>query len=358
MYLFNPSNSNAELFDSLPTAGPLRRISRRVYDTFQTNARCRCLPYRRLFFSMAVMATMFLINPSYGADVTSNSLIHYRSVKVDGLSIFYREAGPLNAPTLLLLHGFPSSSRMYEPLLKSLSAQYHVVAPDYPGFGHSDAPAAESFDYTFDHLATVIDHFTEALALKRYVLFMQDYGGPVGMRLAIAHPERVQAIIVQNAVSHEEGLGPLWAKRKEYWAHRAENEQALRMVFLSLATTKQRHIGSNPNPELINPDRWADEFAFLSRPGQADIQANLFYDFRTNVASYPAWGVWLRKHQPRAMILWGKYDPSFQVDEVAAFVRDVPQAEAHILDAGHFAIQDDPLEVSRLVMSFLNRLPD
>ncbi|WP_341963935.1 alpha/beta hydrolase [Pseudomonas sp. RC10] len=298
---------------------------------------------------------MSLSDSSHAATNAETNPVHYRTVQVDGLSIFYRESGPSNAPTLLMLHGFPSSSRMYEPLLRSLSTQYHVIAPDYPGFGHSDAPSASAFQYTFDHLATIVEHFTETLGLKRYVLVMQDYGGPIGMRLAVAHPERVQAIIVQNAVSHEEGLGPLWVKRREFWANRAANEQALRGAFLSLATTKQRHIGSNPNPESVDPDRWVDEFGFLSRPGQADIQTDLFYDYRTNVASYPAWGAWLREHQPRTLILWGKYDPSFQVDEVAAFQRDVPKAEAHILDAGHFAIQDDPEEISRLVKHFLHR---
>jgi pimeloyl-ACP methyl ester carboxylesterase len=209
----------------------------------------------------------------------------YRTVMVDGLSIFYREAGRPDAPTLLLLHGFPSSSRMYEPLLTRLSAYYHLVVPDYPGFGHSEAPNAKAFSYTFDNIALVIERFTEALGLNRYALYMQDYGGPVGFRLAIAHPERVQALIIQNAVAHDEGLGPLWQKRREFWADRTANEAALRANFSSFAATKQRHVGSNPNPETLDPDRWTDEFAFLSRPGQDDIQIDLFYDYRTNVAS-------------------------------------------------------------------------
>src|SRR6266851_7021670 len=195
--------------------------------------------------------------------------VFYRSVSVDGVSIFYREAGRPDAPTLLLLHGFPSSSRMYEPLLTRLSAYYHLVAPDYPGFGHSDAPGAKAFSYTFDHIAQVIEHFTEALGLDRYALYMQDYGGPVGFRLAIAHPERVQALIIQNAVAHNEGLGPLWQKRREFWADRAANEAGLRANFSSFAATKQRHIGLNPHPETLDPDRWTAEFAFLSRPGEA-----------------------------------------------------------------------------------------
>lgn len=282
---------------------------------------------------------------------------HYRKVQVDGLSIFYREAGPKNAPTLLLLHGFPSSSRMYEPLIARLSAKYHLIAPDYPGFGHSDAPTPDKFHYTFDNLATVIEHFTDAIGLNQYVLYMQDYGGPVGMRLAISRPERVRAFIVQNAVSHDEGLGPLWEKRKAFWANRATYEPALRSAFLSLDAAKARHVGSNPLPDTLDPDRWTDEFAHLSLPGQADIQTDLFFDYRTNVSSYASWGKWLREHQPRSLVVWGKYDSSFEVDEVKAYQRDVPKADVHVIDAGHFAINDKPEEISRLVSSFMEQLP-
>lgn len=280
----------------------------------------------------------------------------YATVKVDGLSIFYREAGPADAPTILFLHGFPSSSRMYEPLLQRLSAHYHLVAPDYPGFGHSDAPSAQDFSYTFDHLASIMAQFTEAIGLTHYVLCIQDYGGPVGMRLAIAHPERLQGLIVQNAVAHDEGLGPLWEKRKAFWRDRKQYEAELRQVFLSLETTRQRHIGTNPRPETIDPDRWTDEYRFLSLPGQADIQTDLFYSYQTNVASYPAWGEWLREQQPPSLVVWGRYDPSFQVGEVAAFKQDVPHAETHILDAGHFAIYDKPDEVAGYVEGFMARL--
>jgi pimeloyl-ACP methyl ester carboxylesterase len=282
----------------------------------------------------------------------------YRTVQVNGLSIFYREAGRADAATLLLLHGFPSSSRMYEPLLARLSAHYHLVAPDYPGFGHSDAPSAKVFSYTFDHIAEIMQQFTEALHLDRYALYMQDYGGPVGFRLAIAHPERVQAFIIQNAVAHEDGLGPLWQKRREFWADRAANEAGLRANSSSLAATRQRHVGSNPNPETLDPDRWTDEFAFLSRPGEEEIQLDLFYDYRTNVAHYPAWGAWLRQHQPATLVIWGKYDPSFLVAEAAAYQRDLSKAEVHILDAGHFASYEKPDEIARLIRDFLKRTLD
>jgi pimeloyl-ACP methyl ester carboxylesterase len=282
-------------------------------------------------------------------------MVFYRTANVDGLSIFYREAGRPNAPTLLLLHGFPSSSRMYEPLLTRLSSPYHLVAPDYPGFGHSETPDTKAFSYTFDHIALVMQHFTEELGLHRYVLYMQDYGGPVGFRLAVAHPERVEALIIQNAVAHDDGLGPLWQKRREFWADRAANEAGLRANFLSFAATKQRHVGSNPHPETLDPDRWTDEFAFLSRPGEDDIQTDLFYDYRTNVASYPAWDTWLRQHQPATLVLWGKYDPSFLVAEAAAYQRDLPDAEVHILDAGHFALYEEPDRIAALIDDFLSR---
>lgn len=287
---------------------------------------------------------------------TTQAPIYYRSVNVDGLSIAYREAGRPDAPTLLLLHGFPSSSRMYDPLLSRLADHYHLVAPDYPGFGHSDAPDAKTFSYTFDHLATITQHFTETLGLTHYVLYVQDYGGPIGLRMAVAHPERLDGLIVQDAVTHEEGLSPLWEKRRQFWADRAPNEAALRENFSSLAATRQRHVGSNPHPETINPDLWTDEFAFLSKPGEADIQIDLFYDYRTNVASYPGWQSWLREHQPPTLVVWGKYDPSFEVAEVAADQRDLPDAETHILDAGHFALDEKPDEIAGYVRGFLDRV--
>ena len=178
----------------------------------------------------------------------------YRTVEVDGIEIFYREAGPAHAPAILLLHGFPSSSRMWEPLLTRLGDAFHLVAPDYPGFGHSDTPDPASFAYTFDHLAEVVDGFTGKLGLTRYVLFLQDYGGPIGFRLALAHPDRVQALIVQNAVAHEDGLGPLWETRRQFWAHRAEHETTLRENFFSPAATRLRHVGTSPTPENYDPD--------------------------------------------------------------------------------------------------------
>jgi pimeloyl-ACP methyl ester carboxylesterase len=278
----------------------------------------------------------------------------YRTVEIDGLSIFYREAGAKDAPTLLLLHGFPSSSRMYQPLLAGLADRYRLIAPDYPGFGHSDWPDPKTFAYTFDHLAAIMERFTEALGLSRYALYVQDYGGPVGFRMALAHPERIESLIVQNAVAHNEGLGALWGPRRAFWADRVANESALRANFLSLATTRGRHVSSDPDVDRYDPDLWTDEFAFLSKPGQADIQTDLFYDYRTNVDAYPKWQAWLRERQPRLLVLWGKYDPSFDISEPEAYRRDVPKAEIHVLDAGHFALDTAADQIARLVRAFMN----
>jgi pimeloyl-ACP methyl ester carboxylesterase len=278
---------------------------------------------------------------------------YYRTRTVDGLSIFYREAGPRHAPTLLLLHGFPSSSRMFAPLFARLSDRYHLVAPDYPGFGHSDWPNPKRFDYTFDRIASVIDGFAQELGLSRYTLYMQDYGGPVGFRLALAHPERVVALVIQNAVAHNDGLGAIWATRRAFWADRAAHEQALRENLLSFATTKSRHVGGDPNVELYDPDLWTDEYAFLNAPGQAQIQTDLFYDYRTNVAAYPKWQAWLQKTRPQLLVLWGKHDPSFDIGEPERYRKDVPNAKVAVLDAGHFALDTKADEIAALLREFM-----
>jgi pimeloyl-ACP methyl ester carboxylesterase len=277
----------------------------------------------------------------------------YRTTRINGLSIFYREAGPKDAPTVLLLHGLPSSSRMFEPLFSRLSNRYHLVAPDYPGFGHSDWADPKAFAYTFDHYAEIMNQFTETLGLARYTLYMQDYGGPVGFRMALAHPDRIESLIVQNAVAHNEGLGPIWKTRRAFWADRTANESALRDNLLSLPTTRTRHVGSDPNVQRYDPDLWSDEFAFLSQPGQADIQSDLFYDYRTNVDAYPKWQAWMREKQPRLLVIWGKYDPSFDPSESEAYRRDVPSAQVHVLDAGHFALDTAADEIAALVRGFV-----
>lgn len=277
----------------------------------------------------------------------------YRTTQVDGMSIFYREAGPADAPTLLLLHGLPSSSRMFEPLFTRLSDRYHLVAPDYPGFGHSDWPDPATFAYTFDHIAEIMAHFTEALGLSRYTLYMQDYGGPVGFRMILAHPDRTEAVIVQDAVAHNAGLGANWKTRRAFWADRAANESALRTNLFSLETARARHVGDDPDVERHDPDLWTDEFYFLNQPGQAEIQSDLFYDYRTNVESYPKWQAWMQERQPRLLVIWGKYESSFDASEPESYRKDVPNAEVHIVDGGHFALDTAADEIADLAKRFM-----
>ena len=281
--------------------------------------------------------------------------VFYRTTKVDGLSIFYREAGPKDAPTILLLHGLPSSSRMFEPLLTRLADSYHLVAPDYPGFGHSDWPEPAAFPYTFDRIATVMDDFTQAMGVERYTMYMQDYGAPVGFRMVLAHPERAKALIVQDAVAHNEGLGVNWTTRRAFWADRAANDEALRSNLLSMAATKTRHVGDDPRVELYDPDLWTDEYAFLNSPGQAQIQSDLFYDYRTNVEAYPKWQAWMQKTQPPLLVIWGKHDLSFDPGEPERYRKDVPNAEVHVLDGGHFVMDTKAAEVAALVSGFMER---
>ncbi|OPY98104.1 alpha/beta hydrolase [Bradyrhizobium sacchari] len=287
---------------------------------------------------------------------SSRRSISYHTAEIQGLEVFYREAGPADALAVLLLHGFPSSSRMWEPLLPLLADKYHLIAPDYPGFGHSSAPPPSDFSYTFDNIAGVIGELTTKLGLTSYVLLMQDYGGPVGFRMALAHPERVRGIIIQNAVSHEQGLSPLWETRRKYWADPARELDALKANFTSLAATRQRHLGSSPHPERYDPDTWTDEYAFLTRPDQAEIQTTLFLDYRTNVVSYPKWQDWLRKTKPPTLVVWGIYDPSFTVAGATAYRDDLPDAEVHLLEAGHFALDEATDEIAGHMRDFLARL--
>ncbi len=305
-----------------------------------------------LLFS-AALAPLSLLGQDNRNELSVEHTTVYRTIQVDGLSIFYREAGPRNAPTILLLHGLPSSSRMFEPLFVRLSDRYHLIAPDYPGFGHSDWPDPKKFAYTFDHIAEIMSHFTESLGLSRYTLYMQDYGGPVGFRMILAHPERVESLIVQDAVAHNEGLGEKWKTRRAFWADRAANESALRANLLSLATTRARHVGDDPNVERHDPDLWTDEFYFLNQLGQADIQSDLFYDYRTNVDAYPKWQAWMREKQPRLLVIWGKYEASFYSSEPESYRRDVPNAQVHIVDGGHFALDVAADEIAALVRSFV-----
>jgi pimeloyl-ACP methyl ester carboxylesterase len=282
---------------------------------------------------------------------TSTTTTYHRA-DVDGIRVFYREAGPKDAPALVLLHGFPSSSREFDTLIPLLATRYHLIAPDFPGFGHSDAPAPSSYAYTFDHLAETTNALLEQLGIGKYSLFLHDYGGPVGFRIMLAHPERLQALIISNANVYTEGLGAKWAGIAQYWAERDAHASVVD-TFLSLAATEQRHTLGSSHPERYNPDTWTDEFAHLTRPGQRAIQADLLYDYRTNVASYQAWQAWLRQHRPPTLVAWGANDPSFIAAGGEAFRRDLPDAEIHLLDAGHFALDEKNDEIAALILAFM-----
>ena len=311
-------------------------------------------PLRFVWIVIIALGSSQLSALAQGKASSMNYPTSYRTIQVDGLSIFYREAGAENAPTILLLHGLPSSSRMFEPLFTRLSGRYHLIAPDYPGFGHSDWPDPKKFAYTFDHYAEIMNHFTEALRLSHYTLYMQDYGGPVGFRMALAHPDRIEALIVQDAVAHNEGLGANWKTRRAFWADRAANENALRTNLLSLATTRTRHLGNDPNVKRYDPDLWTNEFYFLNQPGQAEIQSDLFYDYRTNVDAYLRWQAWMREKQPRLLVIWGKYDLSFDLGEPERYRKDVANADIHVLEAGHFALDTAADEIAELVRGFVS----
>lgn len=274
-------------------------------------------------------------------------------VPVDGVNVFYCDAGPKDAPAIVLLHGFPSSWRMFATLIPLLADKYRVIAPDYPGFGRSAAPAPEAFAYTFDHLAECVDGLLSRLGLERFALYMQDYGGPVGFRLAAARPARIAALVIQNAVAHLEGLSPTWEPRKAYWRDRAVHEESMRRALLSPDVARQRHAGHAT--ERVDADIWTEELAFLQRPGMDRIQLELMYDYRSNVAAYPAWQKYLREHRPPTLVVWGRHDALFTVEGAFAFQREVPEAEVHVLDAGHFALDEKIDTVAALMRRFLAR---
>ncbi len=280
----------------------------------------------------------------------------YHRVQVDKVEIFYREAGPRNAPTIVLLHGYPSSSREFDSLIPLLATRYHLIAPDFPGFGQSEAPPPSSYSYTFDHLAETMDRLVDALKVASYTLYIHDYGAPVGFRMILAHPERLHALITQNGNIYEAGLGPKWTNIAQFWADPKSHPEVVD-AFLSYDATEQRHTLGTSHPERYNPDTWTDEFAHLSRPGQRDIQAALLYDYRTNIASYPRWQAWLREHKPPTLVAWGANDPSFIAAGATAFLHDLPDAEIHLLDAGHFALDEKTDEIASLILDFMAKHP-
>ena len=279
----------------------------------------------------------------------------HQHAAVDGLKIFYREAGPANAPTILLLHGFPTSSHMFRNLIPALADRYHVVAPDLPGFGFSDAPDRKQFHYTFEHLAKVIARFTEVIGLDRFAIYVFDYGAPVGLRLALAHPERITAIISQNGNAYEEGLSQGWNPIQRYWKEpTAENRAALR-EFLTPQATQWQYLHGVQDPALVAPEAYALDSALLARPGNAEIQLDLFLDYASNVALYPRFQEYFRARRSPLLAVWGKNDPFFLPPGAEAFKRDNLAAEVRFFDAGHFALETHAEEIAAAIRDFLGR---
>lgn len=281
--------------------------------------------------------------------------VRHHTVQVGGVRVAYREAGPADAPVLLLLHGFPTSSHMFRDLMPLLADRLRVVAPDLPGFGFTEVADPDHFDWSFDGLAKTIEGFTDQLGLRRYALYVFDYGAPVGLRLALARPERVSALISQNGNAYVEGLSSAWNPVQRYWqVPTAENRAAL-AAFLTPATTKWQYLEGVSDPSLVAPESYTLDSALLARPGQERIQLDLFLDYRSNIALYPAFQAWLRRQRPPTLAVWGRHDPFFLPAGAEAFRKDVPQAEVRLLDTGHFALETHSGEIAATIRDFLDR---
>lgn len=281
--------------------------------------------------------------------------VHYRSQAVGDVDVFYREAGPADAPVILLLHGFPTSSHMFRDLIPLLSDRYRVIAPDLPGYGQTKAPKRGDFDYTFDNLARVVGGFVDAIGLTKYALYIFDYGAPTGLRLALAHPERVTAIITQNGNAYLDGFSAGWESWQRYWREPTpENREATREA-LAPETIRDIQYGTGTDLTRLSPDGYTLDIAYMSRPGADEIQLDLILDYRSNVARYPDFQAYFRDHQPPLLAVWGKHDPFFIPPGAEAYKRDLPEAEVHFLDTGHFALETHANDIAGYIRDFLGR---
>jgi pimeloyl-ACP methyl ester carboxylesterase len=294
-------------------------------------------------------------SPALAPTGPADQRVHYNTVQIDGVDIFYREAGHKDAPAILLLHGFPTSSHQYRNLIPALAGSYRVIAPDYPGFGHSGSPDRSSFAYTFDKFAEIVDKLTTQLGLTSYTLYVFDYGAPVGFRLATRHPERVTAIIVQNGNAYDEGIAGFWDPIKAYWATHAQAEREAIRWLTSLKATQWQYTNGVKDVSLVSPDGWVHDQAGMDRPGNAEIQLDVFYDYRTNIPLYPAWQAYFREHRPPTLVIWGQNDEIFVSPGAAPYKRDNLEAEVHMLDTGHFALETHGPEIAALINDFLAR---
>lgn len=287
---------------------------------------------------------------------TVDRTIRYKTINVDGVKIFYREAGNADAPMILLLHGFPSSSHMYRDLINDLSDEFHLIAPDYPGFGNSDMPSRVDYNYTFDNLSVTIEKFIDALQLQRFALYMQDFGAPVGYRIAVRRPELIEALLIQNANAYEEGLGPATEDGKRFWADRNQQTENAMKQMMSLEGTMMQYLDGAEDPSRISPDAYHYDQYFLEREGNKDIQLDLLYNYQDNIKQYPHWQEYLRNNQPPALITWGKNDALFTAAGAIAYKKDLSDAKIHLFNTGHFALEEFHFEIANLIKSFLNNL--
>lgn len=311
---------------------------------------------KRPFLAVRNLSLLLLVL-TFASSIWANSFetgttVKYRTVKIDGLDIFYREAGDRTKPTILLLHGFPSSSHMFRDLIPKLSDKFHVIAPDYPGFGYSSAPSVSDYDYTFDNLSSVVEKFVNTVGLKRFAIYVQDYGAPVGFRIAVRNPERISAIITQNGNAYNEGLEGFWNPIRNYWEKPSEENATKLREFLKLEATKWQYTHGTRNPANVSPDSYNFDQFLLDRPGNKDIQLKLFYDYRSNPPLYPEWQAYFRKHQPPTLVVWGKNDQTFVAAGAEAYKRDLKNIDFHLLDTGHFALEEDSEVIAEHIRKF------
>jgi pimeloyl-ACP methyl ester carboxylesterase len=282
-------------------------------------------------------------------------LIQYKTVNINNINIFYREAGNKSNPSILLLHGFPSSSHMYRYLINNLMDEYHIIAPDYPGFGNSEQPGMDEFEYTFDNLAVLINELVEKLKLEKFSIYVHDYGAPVGFRLAAEHPERIQAIITQNGNAYEEGLLSAWDPIRAYWENPTDENKNNLKALLSVDFTKYQYTNGTRNPDRISPDAWNMDQFVLNRPGNKEIQLALFYDYRNNLKQYPSWQEYFRTYQPPTLVAWGKNDIFFGPEGALAYQKDLKDCEVHLLNTGHFPLEEELETSANLIKGFLGK---
>ncbi|MFZ0356562.1 MAG: alpha/beta hydrolase [Nitrososphaeraceae archaeon] len=276
-----------------------------------------------------------------------------QTITVDGQTIFYREAGDKEKPTILLLHGFPTSSHMFRNVIPALADKFHLVAPDYPGFGYSSMPLVDTFEYTFDHLAEIMDKFVTQIGLERYSLYVMDYGAPVGYRIAVKHPEKIEALIVQNGNAYDEGLGEFWEPLRAYWSDPTEKNKNALKKFLTLEATKWQYTHGVKDENAISPDNWIHDQMLLDRPGNNEIQLQLFYDYKSNPPLYPQWQEYFRKYQPPTLVVWGRNDIIFPKEGAIPYQRDLENVQIHLLNTGHFALEEEGEQIAELISRFL-----